>query len=125
MAPSAATDSTERSMWPAMMTMARPIGHDADEGRLLDDVGEDADLEEVRHEEREDRQHHQQHEPDEIVEDEFGDGLLAGSAVMAGPVIERGLRRCRRKLASVWPPAGERAPATPAAALQVCLTRPA
>ena len=52
--------------------------HDADEGRLLDDVGEDADLEEVRHEDREDDQHHRQHEPDEMVEDEFGNGPLAG-----------------------------------------------
>ena len=68
---SAATDSTDRSMWPAMMTQRQADRHDADEGRLLDDVGEDADLEVVRDGEREDRQHDEQHEPDEIVEDEL------------------------------------------------------
>ena len=52
--------------------------HHADEGRLLHDIGEDADLKEVRHEEREGDQYHRQHEPDEVVEHEFGNGPLAG-----------------------------------------------
>ena len=46
-------------------------GDDADEGRLLEDVEEDADLEEVRDGQREDRQHDDQDEPDEVVEHEL------------------------------------------------------
>ena len=71
MAASAATDSTERSIWPAMMTRARPIDMTPSTLDCLDDVGEDAGLEIIGNEGREDRQDNQQHEPDEIVEDEF------------------------------------------------------
>ena len=45
--------------------------HDADIGRLLDDVGEDADLEIVRDGEREDHQDDQQQQPDKVVEQKF------------------------------------------------------
>ena len=50
MALSAATDSTERSMWPAMMTRAKADRHHAQDRGRLDDVGEDAGLEEVGNE---------------------------------------------------------------------------
>ena len=46
-------------------------GDDADEGRLLEDVQENADLEEIRNREREAREHDDEDEPDEIVEDEL------------------------------------------------------
>ena len=42
--------------------------HGADEGRLLDDVCEDPELQIARHEQGEDGQHDEEDEPDEIVE---------------------------------------------------------
>ena len=52
-------------------------GDDADEGRLLEDVEEDADLQEVRDGRREDRGDHDQDEPDQVVEDELDRGAAA------------------------------------------------
>ncbi len=45
--------------------------HHANKGRLFDNVGEDADLEKIRDRNREHRQHDDQHEPDEVVEEEL------------------------------------------------------
>jgi hypothetical protein len=87
MALSAATDSTDRSMWPAMITSARPIDMTPRTVDCLDDVGEDADLEVVRDEDREDRQHREQDEPDEVVEHELegpGAGVMLEKAVGRG-----------------------------------------
>ena len=76
MAVSPATDSTDRSMLPGDDDDGEADGHHADEGRLFDDVGEDADLEVLRDGQGEDRQDDRQHDPDEIVENEFDDRSL-------------------------------------------------
>ena len=51
----------------------QPDRHDAEHARRFDDVGKDAELEIIGHECREDRQHEQQHEPDEIVQNKLED----------------------------------------------------
>ena len=54
-------------------------GDDPDERRLLQDVQENADLEEVRNGEREPRQHEDEDDPDEVVEDELDAPPVAGT----------------------------------------------
>ena len=49
---------------------------------MLDDIGEDADLEEIRDSEREDSQHDYEHEPDEMVEDELDEALAEVGEIM-------------------------------------------
>ena len=71
MAASASTDSTERSMWPAMMTSARPIAMmptKVDCSMMLTKM---PIWKKFGIEEREDDQHDDQDEPDEVVEHEF------------------------------------------------------
>ena len=58
---------------------------DADEGRLLEDVQEDADLEEVRDRRPRNRQHDDEDEPDEIVEDELDERPLPGREIICEP----------------------------------------
>ncbi|WP_246737610.1 hypothetical protein [Nordella sp. HKS 07] len=54
-------------------------GHDADKGRLLDDVHEDPGLEEIGDRQRKHGEHDRENEPDEIVEDEFDKRPLPGT----------------------------------------------
>ena len=81
-------------------------GDDADEGRLLEDVEEDADLQEVRDRRREDRSDHDQDEPDQVVEDEL-DHRAAARGPGFGAVA---CRRCRSWAAdfAAWPGYGGR-----------------
>ena len=48
-----------------------PDGHHTEHRGGLDDVGEDAGLEVVRHEQGKCSQHEQQHEPGKVIEDEL------------------------------------------------------
>ena len=91
-AASAATDSTERSMWPAMITMARPIAMMPTKVDCSTMLAKMPIWKELRDGEREDRQHDDQHEPDEIVEHELDH---RGAVVTAGP--------CRRSSAEARP----------------------
>ena len=77
MAASASTDSTERSMWPAMSVSDRPIAMMPTKVDCSMMLSEDAELEKVRDQDREDAEHDGQHEPDEIVEDELDRRALA------------------------------------------------
>ena len=96
MAASAMTLSMERSIWPAIERQREADGDDADEGRLLEDVEQDADLEELRDEDREGGERDQEDDPDQVVEDEGEERLVALLPRLVGgvdhwtPVIARG-----------------------------------
>ena len=70
-------------------------GHDTDKGRLLNDVGEDADLEKVRDCHREDGKHEDKQEPDKIIENELDKGSLAGTHHEGIPIGFPGPLRAR------------------------------
>ena len=70
----------------------QPDRDDADEGRLLQDVEQNPDLQELRDRERERRQHDDQDEPDEIVEHELDDGAPARRH-LASALWRQGRRR--------------------------------
>ena len=71
MAVRAATDSTERSMLPAMMTMARPIAMTPTKVDCSMMLAKMPIWKKFGIAEREDGQHDDEHEPDEIVEHEL------------------------------------------------------
>ena len=64
-------------------TVIDPDRHDAEHRGGLDDVGENAGLEVVRDEGRKGGEHHQQHEPDEVIEDELEDAAGAWGHVLS------------------------------------------
>ena len=81
--------------WPAMMTMSdRPIAMTPTKVDCSMMLSEDADLEEVRDRQREDGEHDDQHEPDEIVENELDGASPAGVIMPQTP--DRVSRAARR-----------------------------
>ena len=71
MAANAMTNSTERSMWPGDDAERQADRDQADEGRVLQDVEEDAELEEALDGQREDDQDDREDQPDQVVEQEI------------------------------------------------------
>ena len=63
------TDSTDRSMCPAMMQNDRPIAMMPDEGGVLQDVDEDADLEEAIDGERQHDQEDREDQPHQVIQE--------------------------------------------------------
>ena len=84
MAVSAATDSTDRSMLPAMMTMARPIAMTPTKVDCSTMLAKMPIWKKLRNGDREDRQHDDQHEPDEIVENELDERPFVAVASCSG-----------------------------------------
>ena len=79
MAVSAAIDSTDRSMWPAMMTMARPIAMTPTKVDCSMMLAKMPIWKKFGIEDRENGQHDNQHEPDEIVEHELDNCSFGGN----------------------------------------------
>ena len=65
--------------------------HDAEHARRFDDVGKDADLEEVRDHRRKYGKHEDKHEPDEIIENVF-EGFACTRRHQANPNWRGGVR---------------------------------
>ena len=78
MAASAAVDSTDRSMWPAMMTMARPIAMTPTKVDCSTMLAKMPIWKKFGTKSEKTTSTSDQHEPDEIVEHELGRCALAG-----------------------------------------------